>query len=115
MKFATRCSRLSVAAMMAASSLGLSSGCATLAHRSSVSGERVASTSSCGSEGDVCRWLVGDALLLIPGIVPGVIAFVVDFGTGAWRHDSYPETADRSDDEEVALANDRLLFGRSSR
>lgn len=106
MKFATKRSRLSVAAMMAASSLGLSSGCATLAHRSSVSGKHVAHTSSCSGAGDVCGWLVGDALLLIPGIVPGVIAFVVDFGTGAWRHDSYPETAGQSDDE-LVLANER--------
>ncbi len=107
MKFATRCSRLSVAAIMAASSLWLSSGCATLAHRSSVTGERVLSTSSCTGEGDVCGWLAGDALLLIPGIVPGVIAFAVDFGTGAWRHDSDPETAGQSDAEEVALAIER--------
>ncbi len=30
-------------------------------------------------------WLLGDAALLIPFVVPGVIAFGVDFATGAWR------------------------------
>ncbi len=100
--------RLWFAALLVASNLGLSSGCATLAHRSSVSGERVRSSSHCAGAGDTCPWLLGDALLLIPGIVPGVIAFAVDFGTGAWRHDAYsdyPETASRPDND-VILAND---------
>ena len=30
-------------------------------------------------------WLIGDAALLIPFIIPGVIAFGIDVGTGAWR------------------------------
>jgi len=62
--------------------IGLSSGCATLAHRNSPSN----GTTHCDSGGEYCPWLIGDALLLIPGIVPGVIAFVVDFGTGEYQH-----------------------------
>ena len=38
---------------------------------------------------DPDRWLIGDAVLLLFGILPGLIAFGVDFGTGAWR-DLYP-------------------------
>lgn len=30
-------------------------------------------------------WLIGDGLLIIVGVIPGLIAFGVDFGTGAWR------------------------------
>jgi len=30
-------------------------------------------------------WLLGDAELLLPGLVPGLIAFGIDFYTGAWR------------------------------
>lgn len=30
-------------------------------------------------------WLIGDAGLLFLGVVPGVIALGVDFGSGAWR------------------------------
>jgi hypothetical protein len=30
-------------------------------------------------------WLIGDGLLLFVFIIPGVVAFAVDFGTGAWR------------------------------
>ncbi len=30
-------------------------------------------------------WLIGDAVLCIPFFFPGLIAFAVDFGTGAWR------------------------------
>lgn len=100
--------RLGFAALLVGSNLWLSSGCATLAHRSSASGQRVRSTSNCAGAGDTCPWLLGDALLLIPGIVPGVIAFAVDFGTGAWRHDAYsdyPETASQLDDD-VVLAKE---------
>ena len=71
----------------------LFSGCATLAHRSSVSGQHVHTTSNCDGHGDVCPWLVGDALLLLPGVVPGVVAFAVDVGTGAWDHDAHVVTA----------------------
>ena len=31
-------------------------------------------------------WLVADGVLLFFFIVPGVVAFGVDFGTGAWRN-----------------------------
>ncbi len=57
------------------------SGCCTIAH----SGEIETWDDNTGG-GEACPWLIGDALLLIPGIVPGVIAFVVDFATGEWRH-----------------------------
>jgi hypothetical protein len=75
-----------------------SSGCATLAHRNSNCYEGKEKVTSCEQQGSVCPWLVGDALLLIPGVIPGVIAFVVDFGTGAWQHDDHghgegPESA----------------------
>jgi hypothetical protein len=62
------------------------SGCCTIAH----SGEIETWDDNTGG-GEACPWLIGDALLLIPGIVPGVIAFVVDFATGEWRHaEAYP-------------------------
>ena len=64
----------------------VNNGCATLAHRSSYDYEGKHTVASCTGEDGVCPWLVGDALLLIPGAVPGVIAFCVDFGTGAWHH-----------------------------
>ncbi len=78
--------RRAVASLLIVSHLCLSSGCATLAHRSSASGQRERSTASCDGSTDVCPWVAGDAGLLLLGIVPGVIAFIVDFGTGAWRH-----------------------------
>ena len=31
-------------------------------------------------------WLIGDAALLLLGIIPGLIAGGIDFGTGAWRN-----------------------------
>lgn len=60
-----------------------SSGCCTLAHSG-----RFRSLDDHRRDGELCPWLIGDAVLLIPGIVPGVIAFVVDFVTGEWRHAS---------------------------
>ena len=44
-------------------------------------------------------WLLGDTALLIPFIIPGVIAFGVDFGTGAWR--------DLDDEQRVRVAGTR--------
>ena len=78
--------RLLSAALAAA--VSDSGGCATLAHRNSHSYEGKEKVSSCARGEGVCPWLIGDALLLIPGILPGVIAFIVDFGTGAWHHDN---------------------------
>ena len=102
----TNAARRTVAALLIASHLVLSSGCATLAHRSSVSGERVRHTSNCAGGGEVCPWLLGDAALLLLGIVPGVIAFIVDFGTGAWQHQG--ETQVRTASDEVASVH--VLF-----
>jgi len=31
-------------------------------------------------------WLIGDAALLLLGVIPGLIAFGVDAATGAWRN-----------------------------
>jgi len=107
----TGAARRTVAALMIASHLLLYSGCATLAHRSSVSGERVRHTSNCEGGGDVCPWLLGDAGLLLLGIVPGVIAFIVDFGTGAWQHQG--ETEVRTASDEVASVH--LLFDAGER
>lgn len=86
--------------------LPIATGCATLAHRSSVSGERVRSTSNCAGAGEVCPWLLGDAGLLLLGIVPGVIAFIVDFGTGSWQHPAASEIRTASDETASAF----LLF-----
>ena len=74
--------------------LPVSNGCATLAHRSSYDYEGKQTVTACASKNEVCPWLIGDALLLIPGVIPGVIAFCVDFGTGAWHH--YPGHHDDS-------------------
>ncbi len=98
------------ASLLIVSHLCLSSGCATLAHHSLESGQRVRSTERCDGSTDVCRWLAGDAGLLLLGIVPGVIAFIVDFGTGAWRH---------TDTEQVTTTPDKvtsahLLFSPAS-
>ncbi|MEW6744552.1 MAG: hypothetical protein AB1486_17495 [Planctomycetota bacterium] len=35
---------------------------------------------------DADPWLIGDAALLVLGIVPGLVALGIDFGTGAWRN-----------------------------
>ena len=78
--------RRTVALLLVVGMLALNSGCATLAHRSSASGHGEQSTVNCNGEGDVCPWLLGDAGLLLLGVVPGVIAFIVDFSTGAWQH-----------------------------
>ena len=98
--------RRAVALLVIVSHLFLFSGCATLAHRSSVSGQYARSTANCSGTGEVCPWLLGDAGLLLLGIVPGVIAFIVDFGTGAWRHADHTRVMTTSD--EIASAN--LLF-----
>jgi hypothetical protein len=85
--------RQAVALLLIAGTLCWSTGCATLAHRSSYSYDGKESVTACEHKTEICPWLIGDALLLLPGIVPGVIAFAVDFGTGAWRHDGYGATA----------------------
>lgn len=98
--------RRSLALLLIVSHLFLSTGCATLAHRSSASGQYARSTANCSGTGEVCPWLLGDAGLLLLGVVPGVIAFIVDFGTGAWRHSDHGRATNTSD--EVASAY--LLF-----
>ena len=65
----------------------LSPGCATLAHRQGGASQASGASFECEGRGEVCPWLVGDAALLLLGIIPGVVAFVVDFSTGAWEHD----------------------------
>ena len=100
--------RRTVAVLLVASHLTLASGCATLAHRSAVTGQHEQTTSVCDGSGDVCPWVTADAGLLLLGVVPGIIAFIVDFGTGAWRHNNDEEVKTASD--EVASTN--LLFDR---
>ena len=100
--------RRTVAVLLITTHLALYSGCATLAHRSSVTGQQMRVTSNCDGTGDVCPWLAADAGLLLLGVVPGVVALIVDFGTGAWHH---------IDDEQVRTASDEvtstnLLFDR---
>lgn len=36
-------------------------------------------------------WLIGDAALFLLGILPGVVALGVDFGTGSWRNLNDPQ------------------------
>ena len=87
-----------VTTLMIAGTLCSSTGCATIAHRSSYSYPGKESATSCEKSSGVCPWLIGDALLLLPGVVPGVIAFIVDFSTGAWHHDNLaagPRSTDR--------------------
>jgi hypothetical protein len=95
-----------VAITLVAGHLALASGCATLAHRSSVSGKYVRSTAQCTGAGDTCPWIWGDAGLLLLGVVPGVVAFIVDFSNGAIHHNHPTEVRDARD--EVASAH--LLF-----
>ena len=97
MNLKMRALRRWVASVLVAANLCLSGGCATLAHRSSYSYTGKKTVTSCESKGTICPWLIGDALLLLPGLVPGLIAFAVDFGTGAWRHDEFPETTSPPD------------------
>ena len=94
----TAISRRRVVMLLLVASLSVMPGCATLAHRSSYSYPGKQAVTSCDGKSTVCPWLVGDAVLLLPGVVPGVIAFAVDFGTGAWRHDEFAATANRQDD-----------------
>ena len=84
-----------------------STGCAPIAHRSSYSYAGKESVTSCESASGVCPWLVGDALLLLPGIVPGVVAFIVDFSTGAWRHDDFAAAPGGLDCDAAKLACER--------
>jgi hypothetical protein len=73
-------------------------GCATLAHRSTVKNDGQVKQSCDGSGGGACPWLLGDAGLLLLGIIPGVIAFAVDFANGEWQHGSGPTTVMVNDD-----------------
>ena len=75
-----------IVSMLIVSTICTFNGCATLAHRTSPSIQSEQRLLYCDGRGDVCPWLWGDAGLLLLGIVPGVLAFGVDFGTGAWRH-----------------------------
>lgn len=77
--------RRTIVMLLLLSHITLASGCATIAHRHSYSPPN-SSKQTCQLDSTPCPWLVGDALLLIPGIIPGVIAFIVDFSTGEWRH-----------------------------
>ncbi len=78
--------RRTIAVLLLIGYASLASGCATIAHRHAYSFPNK-SSEPCRSDGAACPWLVGDALLLIPGVLPGVIAFIVDFSTGEWQHD----------------------------
>src|SRR3990172_5732297 len=89
--------------VMLAAGLTVSSGCATLAHRNANSA--YSQTKSCGRSAEACPWLVGDALLLIPFLIPGVIAFIVDFSTGEWKHGEYSGEVRTAASEEAAPPN----------
>ena len=93
----------SLSAGMIAIALCCSSGCATMAHRGP-SGDSVRVSSACKGKGHVCPWVAGDAAWLLAGVVPGVVAFIVDFSTGAWNHGPY------GDDSEVMTASDDFAY-----
>ncbi|MEK6797829.1 MAG: hypothetical protein AABZ12_02560 [Planctomycetota bacterium] len=78
-----RCIPLVVAAAMP----GLS-GCATLAHKTDASGLHARRTEKCDGANGVCPWVAADCAWLLAGVVPGVVALVVDWGTGCWNHDN---------------------------
>jgi len=48
--------------------------------------------------------MAADAAWLLAGVVPGVVAFIVDFSTGAWNHG--PD----GDDTEVMTASDEMAY-----
>ena len=96
-----RSTRLVVTALLVSGIL-LAPGCATLAHRNARTYSAETNTKTCATDGAVCPWLVGDALLLIPGVIPGVVAFIVDFSTGEWQHGGRTRTADASTFRTVA-------------
>jgi hypothetical protein len=99
--------RQAIALVLIAGTLCWSTGCATLAHRSSYAYDGKELVTSCEHKTEICPWLIGDALLLLPGIVPGVIAFAVDFGTGAWHHDAYTATASARPEPGPDMPTDR--------
>lgn len=80
--------RRCVGAMACAMIVSQSLGCATMAHRSSMSNTPVRRTADCNGVGEVCPWVAGDTLLLFAGVLPGLIAFAVDYSTGAWNHNN---------------------------
>ncbi len=88
-------------------------GCATMAHKVKPSGLHMRKTEKCEGLNKVCPWVVADIALLFAGVVPGVIALVVDFGTGAWDHECLPESVPPPPpDEATSLAIPKWLdFG----
>jgi len=78
--------------------MNLATGCATLAHRTTVDkhGQTKQTCTGCGD--NACPWLLGDAGLLLLGIIPGVIAFAVDFGNGEWQHSHETDVRTVSDE-----------------
>ncbi len=83
-----------------------STGCATMAHRSSSNGYPIRSTANCTGTGKTCPWLVADGALLLAGIIPGVIAFIVDFDSGAWNHENLSRAETQPEEvENLALAD----------
>ena len=93
----------SLSAWMVAIALCCSSGCATMAHRGP-SGDSVRVSSACKGKGHVCPWVAADAAWLLAGVVPGVVALIVDFSTGAWNHDT------TGDDMEAMTASDEMAY-----
>ena len=95
-------------AAVATAQLTITSGCATMAHRSSQSGGLVRTTAQCDGTDSTCPWLWGDAAWLVAGVVPGLVGFAVDFGSGACKHDNLGDEIARTiDDETAELASKR--------
>ena len=88
-------------AALATTQLTITSGCATLAHRSSLSGGLVRTTAQCDGTDSTCPWLWGDAAWLLAGVVPGLVGFAVDFGSGACKHDNLGDKTARTIDEDT--------------
>lgn len=80
-------------AVLCAAGSGVSGGCATMAHTVDPSGMHVRKTEKCDGIEAVCPWFAADFAWLLAGIIPGVVALAVDFGTGAWKHENLSDTA----------------------
>lgn len=86
MKLSTKTKRYRTMVTLLIAGMGYATtGCATLAHQTRP-GQRFNPVAACDGESGPCPYMAGDAALLMMGVVPGAIALVVDFSTGAWMH-----------------------------
>lgn len=96
MKLPTKTNRQRCVATLLITGIGCAStGCATLAHRTRP-GQRLNPVAACDGESGPCPLMAGDAALLMLGVVPGAIALVIDFSTGAWMHPDHQTRKDEN-------------------